>query len=200
MYRSHSREKHLFSEAHLASYLQALKEEVKGEINQLSVSELAERKDEDIVDSFMGKYSLKTPQLEEDKIVVDAQEQDIRIRTPFDEVATVKGLHITVEVPYSGSERLFWLRPSTFSMSGTPSADVSSGKIVLNYETNEKNPEKIKGMWLGEIDGIKKHLGWVEQDVLGHQNSLEQFIKDVLVLRRKQAGESASLIGVLKGN
>lgn len=203
MFYSRNRGDYFFSEYSLDAYLRQVTASLDAEVKGLTFEEINQGDEGQLIERLTNKYKVKAPTLDESGIDIDAKEATISVRREFgfgDEsgFVDVPGLSITVRVPFSGPADLFKCRASTYSVSGTPSADVESNNVVLYYETREKDPEKIKGLWKGDISSIQQNLGWIEKDVTSHNSSLENNIKAAIAQRKKQAGENKSLIDKLK--
>ncbi len=194
-----SRDKSLFSKYSLDGYLRQVKSSMNKEIRSLSFQKIKEDGEEKLIDTLLEKYNVVAPSLLEDKIEVDAKEQEIVIdngNSRFFNDGPIKrtGLFITATIPYEGLGDLFKCQPSTHTFSGTPNADIEDNVLVLCYKTIEKDTEKIKSLWQKDIQDIKQNLEWITRDTLNHNNSLKSEIKTMLTSRKKEAGESQDLI------
>ncbi len=195
----YSRKQSLFSKYPLDGYLRQAKSSMDQEIKNLSYQKINEHGEENLVKTLLEKYRIVIPTLSEDEIKVDAKEQEITVdnrnsRFLHDGPIKRMGLVITVSIPFEGIDDLFQCRPSTYSLSGTPGADVKDNSLVLYYETTEKDSEKIKALWKNDIKEIKQNLEWIKNDISNYNNSLEADINKVLINRKKEAGESEDLI------
>lgn len=181
----------------------ARQESLNNEVGSLSLAALKE-KEIIIVNDLISKYSLTTPVLEKDKINVDAREAQITLntydsRTVFaDGPIITKGLAINVEIPFKGESMLFQTMPSSYSLSGTPVAEIHPDKLILYYETAEKDPEKIKQLWQADIQAIEQNLEWIGRDAMQHNSSLKSSVEAAIARRKQEATDSESLIAKLK--
>lgn len=198
----------LFQDGYLSSHLSGMEMSMDNHIQGLDRQKVISIDESVLVQELMGKFTLHTPRLLEEKISIDPQEAEIALNRGrnsrdvfgddyYDE-RTVKGLYIKVTVPFEGNGSLFRYRPSTFSLSGTPSAQVENEYVVMEYETAEKDEGKIKQLWEHDIAEIKKHLEYVNTDVKQYNNSLEQRIRSRVANRKKEAGGNQSLIDALR--
>lgn len=193
----------LFRGTDLGAYLRARAERLQEEINGLSFAELQNIEDSKAADEFANRHSIKPPVLKESEIKVDASEGPVTVggrRSGFidDREYTVTGLHLTVKVPFDGESELFKCQPSTYSLSGTPDGDIRNNELILTYQTAEKDADKINALWEKDVRDIKQNLEWVSKDVSGYNSSIINTIRTTLANRKKQAGESQSLIDKLK--
>lgn len=194
----------LFAEVHLSDYIQSKNESLASAVKNLDSIRISNTAEDILIKEFIDAYTLMVPKLAEDQIRVDPREADITINqrdlifNDDERSYTTKGLNITVEVPFVGNYELFRCRPSTFTLSGTPEASIQGNNIVLQYETIEKDSEKLKQLWLSDIAEIKQYLGWVEKDLMEYNSRLETNTKNLLVKRKQECDVNQSLINQLK--
>lgn len=199
-----SRKQNLFSEYVLDSYLQQITLALDSEIKNMPLEAINKTDEKDLVSQLVAKYQVVTPTIDEKNIDIDAQETTVSVNRGSqgfdfeDGPVRLQGLAITVKVPFKGAKDLFQCRASTYSASGTPSAQIEDNNLVLYYETTEKDAEKIKDLWKGDISSITQNLGWIEKDVNSYNSSIENNIKASLTRRKKEAVENKSLIDKLK--
>lgn len=201
MHSSYYSDDRLFQKQDLARYLAMRSEAIEKEINGFSPRQLDQVED-DFVNTLVDKYTLKTPSLDEGRANVSPREENIN---PYpnehehdSEPVLVRGLAITVTIPFEGRGDLFEWTPSRRSLSGSPSAKIEGGNVILYYETTEKNPEVIKQFWAKDIATLKEHLSWVADDVSHYNDSLRTKIIAALSRRKKEAEDNQSLINSLK--
>lgn len=201
---NYSNTNNLFRQYSLDDYLRSRTQSLENEVSSFDSGKF-NQEESALLEQLVNKYSIKTPTIMESDTKIDAHEAQItlndrgsRIFDYDDGPVTVKGLSITVSIPFQGNSQLFQCTPSSYTLSGTPDADVRDGKIILSYETTEKDADKIKGLWVNDIRVIKENLGWIERDAINYNNSLTNNIKTMLNKRKKEANESQSLIDKLK--
>ena len=201
------RQDQLFHDDYLSSYLTSLEMSMNSYIQNLDLQKVIRADESALVQELMVKFVLDLPKLLEEKTAIDPQEAEITLnqgRNSGDVFGddygdrTVKGLYIKVSVPFEGSSSLFRYRPSTFTFSGTPSAQIENDFLVMEYETTEKDEGKIKQLWEHDFAEIKKHLEFVGADIKHYNDSLEQKIRVQVANRKKEAGGNQSLIDALK--
>lgn len=190
----------LFSAYPLDAYLKSKIEPLSMEIHSLT-PQVSKEEDEALSKRLFNAYSLQVPRIDESSIAVDAKEAEIIIpggtRINISDMA-VKGLSIKVTVPYSGEEDLFHCRASIFSLAGTPEAEITHTTLILHYETTEKDPEKIKSLWLHDLASIKQNLEWINKEIVAYNAFLESTITAALAKRKKEATEYQSIISKLQ--
>jgi hypothetical protein len=158
-----------------------------------------------LCEHLVSKYALEAPTLRRDEIAVagesevdiDASRDPTRLVFDRSTPAYVKGAEITIAVPFDGSPSLFHYRPSTFKMSGTPSARVSEGELLLTYRVLDHNKERLRNDYEGDLRSIEEYLGWIRQDVDAYVRELRPNVENLVSERKKRllanAGLAASL-------
>lgn len=200
-YQNHNR---LFSQDDINSFLQKNLADLKTEVKSLTLEDIKSMGEQKLIADLVKKYSVHVPILKEDEIKVDAKEGEVEVHGQriFDDDRrsyNISGLIIFITIPFDGSPTLFNYRASTYSLSGTPEARIEEQNLILHYETVEKDSEKIKGLWSGDIKTIKQNLEWINRDVVSHNNSIEKSIQALIAKRKKEAEDNQSLINKIKG-
>lgn len=198
-YYSHN---NMFSKYELSSYLDRARLDVSYFINnRIDVEKIIDTDEETLIKDLVANYTKHAPVLLVDDKKTSAQESNITITnndSPFnDGPFIVKGLKILVRIPFDGMGELFDFRPSSYILSGTPRASVEGNNLVLEYETREKDPEKIKQLLNADISIINDYLGRINRDLENFNNSLEGFIRPLVIKRKQEANSNKSLIDAL---
>lgn len=199
MYNNYS-QKRLFSEYDFGSYLRSKTNDLENHISSLRPESFSGDNEEKTFKSLLNNYTVRPLVIMENEKKVNANEANVTMHSTMfgsNETRVVKGLSISVEIPFGGDSDLFYCRPSTYTLSGTPYADVEQNRIILRYETIEKDPETIKQLWQKDIEKIQQYIGWLEKDINGYNNSLENTVKNLLARRKKESDENSSLINAL---
>lgn len=198
-----ARSNNLFREQRLDDYLRSRLQTISSEIDRLTPEQIAA--EENVIgNKLLEKHGLEVPTLNEGAIQIDAHEAQIavrgnsRIHSFGDGTSLVKGLEISVTVPFDGDSKLFHYMPSTYSLSGTPDAQIFENRLVLSYETAEKDPEKIKQLWARDISDIKQNLEWISRDIAANNALLQNSMASLVSRRKQEAGEYKSIIDQLK--
>lgn len=188
--------KRLFNEADISGYLDFNNQKLKNFIDTLPFDDDID--EQNIAKSVLKKYSLFVPVLLEDEIKRDVKEKEMRVQSIFGDTGIVKGLAIQVKIPFKGDPLLFRYKPSTYTLSGTPMAEIEDGNIVLYYETDEKDADKIKQLWIKDIKEIKQYLERMRNDLEKYNNNLIQDIQTLIKYRKQEFDANSDLINKLK--
>src|SRR3989338_11141824 len=197
----YSRSNRLFQEYSLDDYLRQIGNSLNEALRNIPLSRIEESGEEALTKELFGQFKISAPVIDEEKIDIDAKEADIEVVPELgfhDEPITVRGFVIIVKIPFNGNGEMFNFSASTYSPSGTHEGEVEAGNLVLNYETREKDPEKIKNLWKDDISSIKQNLSWIERDIEAFNATLEGNIKAGVLKRKKDAENNKSIIDKLK--
>ncbi len=178
----------------------AIKEEVEGQDLDylLSVSET------DYCKYLADKYVLDIPIIKDDEICVHSQKEiDIDVSQDFQRAvfdrsrpAYVKGLAVTVAVPFSGDGELFHYRPTTSSLN-PPRGEVIGQEIHLTYKEVKHDAEQLKKNYLGTVNQVKHSLQSTCADVNSFNSQLETLINQVVLQRKKKLLDNQGLVASL---
>jgi len=194
----------LFCDGYIRNLFESIKHEVKEEIENYDANYLLNVSEEDLFQYLFSKYSLDTPHLlENEKYIYNQQEVDIDVRYDprriiFDRTKPfyVKGIRITIAIPFKGNKVLFQYQPSRWT-SNPPRGTVVRNEIHLIYECVEPNPEEAKRYVEKTINDIKVHLEWIKQDVETFNSELRGYIKQLIASRKDKLLKNMSLIASL---
>ena len=200
----YERNSHLFSDGDLYSVLRNQELKIQEYIKKMPLQHVLETEESSLIEEVINKFKITTPTLINEKIVINPVEAEVEItrrnRELYDGEGPIykNGLHITVQIPFSGEGDLFKFRASTFTFSGTPNGEIQGNTLILIYETIEKDQEKIKELWNGDIRRINENLSWIRKDVEEFNNKLKSIATPSIAVRKKETGENKSLIDALK--
>jgi hypothetical protein len=199
------REDYLFNiDRPLSKYLENKKLEVKREIYELKEDYILNVSEEDLAKALVEKYTFEPPKLMIDKIYsLEPKEIDVdvsqdpnrnildRSRPPFR-----KGTLITIVIPFEGDEELFYYQPSTY-YSGTLKGNIQENNLFLEYKITHHDAEALKKDIDHDIKWIQFHLKYVENDVNNYNNSLENYIKNLIKTRKDKLLQDRNLLSSL---
>ena len=186
----------------LRDFLEYRKVELKKEVEDYySPNYILNVSMEDFCQYLVSKYSLVPPKIHEDKIYVcDKNEVDIDTskyppKVVFDEDCPycIKGLQITIAIPFEGEEDLFQYKPSHFSLN-PPRGEIVDGEIHLVYEMIEHGSGKLNRMYKRDLGEIKRWLEWVNYDVNNFNKELASFVRQFLAQRKKKLLNDIGLV------
>lgn len=198
------RDDYLFAKQDLRSVLESAKGQVKETVQGYDRDYLLNVSESDLVDHLISEFTIEPPQLKRDSIYVkDQSEADIDVsqdpmRAVFDRSRPVyiKGVSVTVAVPFDGEGKLFEFAPSTFT-TVLPRGRVEGQELLLTYKTAEREPATLKQRYEGDLSNIESYLGWVRSQVSEYNIALPEFVKNVILARKQRLLADADLVSAL---
>lgn len=194
---------HLFyKKGNIQDYLDQLKFELEKKIKEMKPKDVLSKSEENLCQDLVSRYLLETPILHEDKIYAhEPEEIDIdisqdRTRGILDRSRPfyVKGISVTIAIPFDGNSELFQYRPSTFSSSGPPCGQIVGKEVQLIYKKEKHNSKELKQEYTRDINEIKKHLNFIKSDIEKYNESLEPFVKQLINQRKKRLEKAKKLV------
>ena len=188
----------------LCDFLEQRKLELKKEVESYDSNYILNVSEEDFIRYLVSKYSLTSPKIYEDKIYscptkevdIDVSQDPTRIISDKSHPFYVKGIQITIALPFEGDEEVFQYRPSTFSLN-PPQGEIVGQEIHLIYEMVEHDAEKLNQMYQTELDKIKKYLEWAKDDVNNFNKDLESIVRRIVSQRKKKLLDDLNLVSAL---
>ncbi len=196
---------HLFGDGQLSEFLEQLKASLKIEVQGIEQNELLNMSEADFIQYLISRWSVEPIQsLELGEVSVhDTEETKIDVRnvrsrdiTNRNRPTYVKGIAITIAVPFTGDPELFKYQPSGFTRP-PPKAEVVQQEIHLRYEEVEHETNELERKYTRDIDVINQNLGWVKNDVDIFNESLQAFAQQVVQLRKKSLLDALNVVGSL---
>lgn len=189
-----------YREGDLRNFLEAINRSINREIDALE-KKLLREDEEKLIEYLKSKYELEAPTLNEGKkYLINESEIDIdvsqdRHRAIFDRTrpSYVKGISITIAVPFEGDPNLFYYTPRPYDH-GPPYGDVEDQEIHLTYQQIDHNADELERDISQEINKINKYLNWVRNNIKQFNDSLMPFIRDVIRQRRAKLQKDVDLI------
>jgi len=188
----------------LWDYLEQRKSSLKKELEGMEPNYVLNVSEEDLCRYLISKYSVKDPVLRENEIYVsDQSEVDIDVSSdsmraildrnrPF----YVKGISVTIAVPFDGHGELFQYKPSTFTFN-PPRGAVTDQEVHLIYERVKYNAQELKQTYTQDVSSIKQYLDWVKHDVQNFNGSLESFVRQTVGQRKKKLLDAQGVVSAL---
>ena len=155
--------------------------------------------------SFLEKYRIDVPVLDEDSITVAQHEVPVDVsRNParysrnWPRSYYANDTIIEVDVPFSGDAEMFYVQPSTCT-SSPPRADVKRESAVLTIQVAgvDLDKDQVNGHIDKTIILIKEYLAWQRNDVLAFDTELRSTIESRIEDRRKKLMHNHDLLSSL---
>jgi hypothetical protein len=109
-----------------------------------------------------------------------------------------KAKQILIHLPFSGDQELFSLKPSTFTL-GNPMAEITKNELLftIDFFSDVDTTEQVEGEINNRIELIKRYVGWLNNDIMSFNNSLESLIGNSIVEMRKKLSQDEAILGKL---
>ncbi len=108
----------------------------------------------------------------------------------------VTGTEVIVEVPFSGDQQMFWIRPSTWD-TGPPRGEVRSNALIFRYWSDAPQADQLRlafDRWLADI---KRYLQWQRETFKGFNDTLASSAGTAITQRREKLLANQSLVAGL---
>ena len=192
----------LFNESELSNFLGSKKSSLISGIESYDAEYIFNTQEDELIAYLLDNYSLTTPDCLENKIHAEIDEANIEVRRNLrdsiyndNRAVFAKGLKIEVTIPFTGNPDLFLYQPSSYLMGGNiPTASIKDDALIIQYETIENNPEKIKSLWGNDLSIIKQYLGFIDNDVRRYNTELKQIIITSIANRKKDLANHQNII------
>jgi len=197
------RDNYLFSEHDLNRVMDAQKQMISAEIDEIDADRLLNTTTDSWVTYFQSKAKLAVPVLDEQGITVDkgegrvdvSQDQGRYIRDrsrPF----YLQGTEVKVFVPFEGDGNLFKCAPSTRS-SITPEGQIHGQEIVIPYTRLDHDGDALKKDIDRDLGRIKQHLEWIAADLAPYNTSIPGLVRERVERRREKLRKDQGLVAGL---
>ena len=188
----------------LRDYFEEIKQAVKKEIEGFETNYLLNASEEDLVRYLANKYSLDPPILDTDKtsisppkdIDIDVSQDPMRAVFDRDQPCYVKGVAVTVSIPFGGDGTFFRYTPSPYTMN-PPRGEVVDQEVQLKFQQIEHDSEELGREISRRTGDIKQYLGWVKGNIDNFNKDIEPFIRDALRQRKQKKMKDLDLVAKL---
>lgn len=188
----------------LRAYFERVMENAKREVEALNDNTLLNSSEEDLVKYQSDKHYINPPVLAVEKSTIshpkdiDIDVSQDRMRTVFDRSRPcyVKGVTVTVSVPFDGDGQFFRYTPSTLNFN-PPRGEIDGQEVQLIFSQIEPNPKELDRDVKRRIADIKQYLAWVKRDIEAFNHEFEPFIRETIRQRKQKRLRDLDLIAKL---
>jgi len=97
----------------------------------------------------------------------------------------MRGMELTVVVPFDGDANLLRCRPSAFKM-GLPQAEVRGNELKFPFRGTDLDPESVRREVDGAVQEIEFHLEAMRTDLAPFSGELQRIAEDAVKRRKKR--------------
>lgn len=110
-----------------------------------------------------------------------------------------KARQILVHLPYSGDRQLFNVKPSTYSSGGYPIAEINDNELLFTVEffSDVDKIEDVEKEITRNIEFIKSYAGWLNNDIIKFNASIDDLIDKELSNRRIKLSQDEDILAKL---
>ncbi|MFC1782344.1 hypothetical protein ACFL02_02010 [Planctomycetota bacterium] len=185
---------------------QKLVDSITSEINSLDNDYVLKASHIELEEYFIEKMLIEPLVLHTDKQYIKNQ-SGVQIDVSHDfnravfpgERAVVKGTRIDIAIPFEGNPMLWKIRASTYGVSGYPEIEIQNNEVIFStkFPDDTAKSEKIRSDIERNIKLLENAVGYLKNDVDGHNNSAPEKIKQVLARKITIAQETTGAIAAL---
>lgn len=194
----------LFSKYDIFKVVEGNALKVREEVDRLNPNYLLNASEEDLIRAMASELRLNVPVLDfEGAHTSDFHEAKIPVhesdyRFGF-QSGSVKGIKITIAIPYEGDTDFFFVRPSSFTFGGENPNDirVGSGQLELIYVSPDNNPEPVKRSYESYRETLKKNFASLQESANKFNAGLETQIRESIQARKKALLDQAKMVDAL---
>lgn len=193
-----------FRKDDLSDVLEQRKAALTKEIEERDSNYILNVSEQDFCQYLISKYSLEPPVVHESEInaypptevEIDVSHEPRRFIPDRSRPFYLKGVSVTIAVPFDGNGELFQYKPSTFTYN-PPRGEIVGQEIHLIYESVEHDAEKLKQEYTRELGEIKRYLEWIRKDIETFNNWLESSVRQIVAQRKKKLLDDQGLVSAL---
>lgn len=181
-----------------------VKETAKREVDSVDDNALLNTSEEDLVKYYAQQHIIDPPILATDKttishpkdIDIDVSQDPMRAVFDRNRPCYVKGVTVTVSVPFDGDGQFFNYTPGTFTYN-PPRGEIAGQEVQLIFTQLEPKAEELDREIKRRISDIQQYLGWVKRDIDAFNRDFEPFIREAIRQRKQKRLKDLDLVAKL---
>ena len=197
----------LFNDYYIKDYLDKKQIEIKAEVEKFSNEEIMANDTEVLADNCYEKLKIESLEIGgEDTSKRKLSQTKIPIKSDMftskmyqNECMFLDGVCANYSYPFTGDQKLFSCRASTYQLSGYPNPNIAGGFITFSYckSLNELNSdEKIKKLEVEharDLQKVREGVKYVNQDIDLFNDSLRVVACGLLAKRKEKVEQFYTL-------
>lgn len=189
----------LFRTTEIIEVMELQKRALAAEIQSLSEEQLAGGQDE-LISQLVDKYCINVPILGEGIYITD-RELDIDYTHDrsmafnygtFGEPLILRGVEVTVHIPFKGDPALFQVRPGTYTLN-PPRGEVIGSELQLAFR-GLPTDNSLKQKYERSLEQIRQYLDWMRQSAQQLSTELRQSAQQLISKRKEELAARASVV------
>jgi hypothetical protein len=184
----------LFEQHSISDVIRNETAKIKDVIQKLEPNYLLNASEEDLIQALVSELRLDVPVLNEEGIhTSDFGEVDIDVsrdpmRMIFDRTKPffLKGVRVTVTIPFDGDAGFLHVRPQSFSWQDLGDVRVTQSEILLNFRRLDNDASAIKRGYESALQVINQNLASLRTSVDQFNSQLERQVRQELLERKSK--------------
>lgn len=192
--RGHDRDDYLFYKYDFHGVQEANQQRLRSTIDDADPALVQAGTVDTAAQKFVDNFLLAAPELTEGATSVDIEEARVDVTGDFNYGAWgpgphyVPGIRASYFVPFEGDPEMFRVKPTTFT-TVIPAAAIQGNELRFTFERPGQPVDETKKAFELELSRVKQYLGWLRDNVNGHNAALLPLAKDRVTTRRARLAE-----------
>jgi hypothetical protein len=179
---------------------------VTTEINSLDNEYVLKASQTELEEHFIEKVLIEALVLHSDKqYIKNRSGTQIDVSHDFGravfpgERAVVRGTRIDIAIPFEGNPELWKIQASTSSSGGYPDIEIRNNEVLfsISFPDDSAESDRIRSDIERNIKSLEDAVGYLKSDVINHNKSAPEKIKQVLARKRTLAQSTTGAIAAL---
>jgi hypothetical protein len=182
----------LFNDTHgnnLSAISQSALASLQRQVQSLSLSDPSKRDVEDLVRKVISAHLIQLPILDEPKLKIDSEIGVLETR-----VGNIPVTRMKFQIPFQGTQEVFYFRPPNYDYSGEPRAFVNANNIVIVIDYQESENRDLKAEFERLMEKIKSNLIQLSAGISSHNERLESYARETIgtLIQKIEVAEQAA--------
>jgi len=200
----------LFMDGDLVATLRVQRDRALRVVDEITESTFRSEDPYAVVARLYEQFWMEPVALTEGAISVEAHDADVDLRRLRDIArdvdrgvrgapsasSTLRGTRVIYNVPYTGEQVLFQLRPSTWTLV-VPRAALNSSELRFVYEVRSSEVAATKRSFERDLSLTKRWLAWVNDDVVKFNGELATALERAVAERNARIAEASEGLAAL---
>lgn len=200
----------LFYGGDLTEMLEARFGQIDGAVDNIPETQFLSTDDDRIIEHLLPEFEFDPIVLHEDSMKMEKGETDVDVRGRVDYVTydngrpcLIKGLRITVSIPYTGISELWYLKPNGWTTTCPhgrvrPPRENALGYLDITIEEpSNTDPETYKKILENNLQGIRFYLQIQKTQIDQKNMELPDKLRQTIAKRRKRLEKHDSIVNAL---
>jgi hypothetical protein len=197
---------HPFRDGNTFDLFQTLIAKVTAEINSLNNEYVLKASPTELEQYFLSKLLINPLVLHSDEryivkqsgAMIDVSYDFRRAIFPGDK-AFVKGTKLDIAIPFEGDPMLWRIQASTFNLGGYPDIEIRDNEVIfsVSFPDDAADADRLRINIDGHIKSLEDAVGYLKRDVINHNNSAINTIRQALERKRESARSATGAVRAL---